>query len=119
MRLIEKARLIPIRAGKRAFAMPEEFALEQRFRDRRAIHRHERLIFSQADLMNRAGNEFFARAGFAENQGVDIRDRRAERHFIDALHGRAFANEFAETIPLDQRGFKGEIFFLQALALRF
>jgi len=40
--------------------MPEEFALEQVFRNRAAIDRDERRRFPRAPSMNCPGNQFFA-----------------------------------------------------------
>ena len=119
MRLIKKSRLIAIRASKRPFAMPEKFAFEQCFRDGRAIHRDKRLLFSGADLVNRPCNQFFPRAGFADNQRIHVSRRRAHGQFIHPLHRLTFADQFAEAIPFGEGGFKGRIFFSKTLALLF
>src|SRR5207253_920732 len=56
------------RASKSTFQMAEEFAFNQTGRDRAAVDFDQRMIAASAAAVNRAGDEFFARAGFAVNE---------------------------------------------------
>src|SRR5207247_151961 len=50
-------------AGKRALFVPEELRLDQRVRDRSAVHGDERLFAPGTQMMDRPSHELFAGAG--------------------------------------------------------
>ena len=65
LRLLEPPDAPLVRAGERAFFVAEQFAFQQRRRQRRAMHRHERLLRARTQLVHRLGDQFLARAAFA------------------------------------------------------
>ncbi len=72
-------------AGECAADVAEELAFEQAFAERAAVDADERAVAALAEVVDCMGDEFFARAGFAEKQ-----DRRAaashlarEAHDVD------------------------------------
>ncbi len=64
--------------------MAEQLAFDERFRQRGAVDRQKRLATAGADLVDRAGGDFFARASFARDE-----DRRFRRSGLlqDREHG--------------------------------
>ena len=66
-------------ARERALLEAEQLRLEQRVRDRRAVDRDERLARARAQRVNRARQDFLARAAFALQQ----RRRVGRRHLLD------------------------------------
>ena len=75
-------------AGERAFLVTEQFAFEQVFRDRCAIHRDEGCLGTAALAVDEAGEHFFTRAALAGDEDARFgrRDLLGEAH--DALHRR-------------------------------
>ncbi len=65
VRLFEAPDPPRLRAGEGAAFVAEQFALEQGLRDGRAVDGDERFIGAGAMLIDRARDEFLARAGFA------------------------------------------------------
>ena len=55
-------------AGERALLVPEQLALEEACRDRRAVQLHERIGLPGAEVVNGAGHQLLARAGLAVDQ---------------------------------------------------
>ena len=53
LRLLEAADAPLVRAGERALFVAEQFALQQRRRQRRAMHRHQRLLGARTQLVDR------------------------------------------------------------------
>ena len=80
-------------AGECAAFVTEEFAFQKRFRNGSAINGDERGIRAVTVLENGAGDEFFAGPGFAADEDVDGLGSDAANIFVDALHGRALADE--------------------------
>ena len=73
------------RAGERALDVAEEFALEQVLGNRAAVERDQRALGAPAVVVDRARDEFLARAALAEDQ-----DRRvAVGHLVDEIEHRA------------------------------
>ena len=66
-------------AGERAALMAEQFRLEQLLGNRRAIERHERFVRARPEVVQAAGDQLFAAAGFTTDQYVD-RQRRQIQH---------------------------------------
>ncbi len=64
----ESAGLVGDRAGERAFHVPEQFAFQQRFGQCAATDFDERLVPPRRAMMNRPGQQRFARAAFAGHQ---------------------------------------------------
>ncbi|MNR00641.1 hypothetical protein D3C85_1164200 [compost metagenome] len=55
-------------AGECAFFVTEQLGLDQRFGKRPAVDRHERLVAPAAQVVDVAGHQLFAGAGFADDQ---------------------------------------------------
>jgi hypothetical protein len=68
VRLLERAGALAERAAERAALVAEELALEERLRDRRAVHGHERPPAARALLVEPARGAFLAGSGLAEEQ---------------------------------------------------
>ena len=80
------------RAGEAAFLVAEELRVDQLARNRTAIHADERARVAIAAIVNRAGDQFLARAGLAEDQHRHV---RAADH-VDPLHHLPQAGVFAD-----------------------
>src|SRR5258708_22097169 len=84
------------RSSKGAFYMPEQFRLEQCFRECAEVHAHHRKVPTRACRMNRSGGDFFASASFASYQN----SRSSRSHKPDGirnlLHGPTSANQELE-----------------------
>src|SRR4030095_627222 len=65
LRLLKQAFFAPLCVGESAFLVPEQFALNQCRRDRRAIDGDEWLVGARRSVMDRFGYEIFASAAFA------------------------------------------------------
>ena len=63
-------------AGERPFAMAEQLALDQRFGQGAAVDGHERLSRAQALIVHRAGDQFLAGAGLAQDQHRGVASAR-------------------------------------------
>jgi hypothetical protein len=100
LRPLEQSFFTSLRVGERAFFMPEQFALDQGGRNRRAIDRDERLIGARRTVMNSFGDEVLARAAFSEKQNRRSLARRDLAREPDHLrHRRRFADNLIETEP--------------------
>ncbi len=64
--------------------MTEQLALDERFRDGRAVHRHEGPFGAWAHLMNCPGQDFFSCAAFAFDQYRHV----ALSHLVGGLEHR-------------------------------
>ncbi len=62
-------------AGERAFLMTEQLTLQQACRNRRAIYFDERAFASITQVVDRARDQLFARAGFAVDQNGRVGSR--------------------------------------------
>src|SRR4030095_14087895 len=62
---LEAAFLAPGGARERALLVPEQLGLEQRFRERRAVDRHEGAGAPTGTLVDRARDQLLARAALA------------------------------------------------------
>ena len=83
------------RAGEGPVFIAEEFGFDQTFRQRRAVHRHERPGRAPAARMHLAREHFLARAGFALQQNGDAgihqvhsSTQRVQRRRVQADCGR-------------------------------
>src|SRR6266852_5374529 len=67
--------------GERAFFVAEKLALQESFRERRAIETDERAFFSRTGIMNRPGHQLLADAAFPADQDGGI----GGRHTTDLI----------------------------------
>src|SRR4029077_1786916 len=86
--------------------MPEEFTLDQSFRDRSAVNGDKRFIASGASIMKCPGHEFFARAAFSGNQNRALRVCYLFDSVVDFLHRPAFADDVIKTVSFLNLGTK-------------
>ena len=63
-----EALLARVRAGERAALVAEQLGLEQRFGNRGAVDRDERLVGAGAGVVNAAREQLLARARLADEQ---------------------------------------------------
>src|SRR5205085_10470053 len=71
--LLEKTAAVFVCAREGATLVTEEFCFDQRFGNRRTVDVDERAVSTRAQVVNRAGNEFFAGAGCARDQYGSVR----------------------------------------------
>ncbi|MCG3148042.1 MAG: hypothetical protein PCFJNLEI_01484 [Verrucomicrobiae bacterium] len=79
--------------GKGALFVTKEFAFKEGFGDGGAVDDDEGLVGPVAVLVDGAGNEFLAGAGFAADEDGDRLVGDAADFFVDALHGPAVADD--------------------------
>src|SRR4029450_2340134 len=85
-----KASLTPIGGtGKRPFLVPENLALEQRLRNRRAVDRHEWKGCPRAELVDGLSNELLARSGVAGDEHRGAGRRRLLDVLVNLPHSGA------------------------------
>ena len=84
------------RAGERALLVAEQLALEQRLRQRPAVHGDERLVAPRTEPMDRARDELLARAALA----LDEHRARHRRDLLDLHEHLADAPPTARSVPL-------------------
>ena len=104
---LEAAHLTRQRPGERAFLPPEQFALEERGRDRRAVHAHHRAGVPGAQLVNLRREQFLAGAGFAEQQDRRIGRRHELNLLQDMPDGAALAHNIAGALAFP--GFRSKV----------
>ena len=96
LRLLETTDPSLISTSERPLFVPEQFALQQRRRQRRAMHRHHCRLRARAELVNHLGDHFLARAALALQQ----HRRPGRRHLLhelqDFLHRRRLAGEILQ-----------------------
>ncbi len=95
-------------AGDGAAAVSEEFAFDQVFGEGAAVDRDHRAVRAEAGLVQGAGDEFFAAAGFAADQdgafgGSDFGDQPFE-----CLHRVAVTDQFAAPFGLPEAVSEGD-----------
>ena len=78
---------------KAPFAVAEELAFHQVFRDRAAVHRHEGAGGAGAAAVDQAGAQFLAAAGFAGDVDRRLAARQLFDHGAHLLHARRFADQ--------------------------
>ena len=82
----EQADAVLVGAGERAFAMAEQLAFDERLGQGAAVDRDERLVGPRALVVNGAGDQFLAGAGFAEDQHGRVRRRDFGDQRANAFH---------------------------------
>src|SRR5439155_813910 len=80
-------------AGEAAPLVPEELALDQLGRYRRAVERDERALPPAAQPVQRLRDELLARATLALHQHGRVRGRNPCDHVVDGLHGRGGSDQ--------------------------
>src|SRR5690606_18483663 len=93
---LEAADAVTVGAGERALHVPEELALEELVRNRRAVDLDQRPVRPRAPGMDHVRDELLADTGFALDQhaGVRLRDGLEAREHL--LQRRALADDPAE-----------------------
>ena len=66
-------------AGERARLMAEKLGLDQRFGQRRAVHRHQRPVPAGGKMVETLGDQFLAGAALADHQHRPVEQRRPPR----------------------------------------
>ena len=87
--LLESAFAIGDRSGKGSAHVSKELAFEQVLGNGSAVDRDERFLASVAVLIEGAGDELFAGAGFAQDKDGDLGGGKAANLLVDFLHRRA------------------------------
>ena len=106
-----------MRAGEGALLVAEQFAFQQSGRQGGAMHCHHRLPGPRTELMNGFGDEFLARAAFAQDQHRGGPGLGHLPHFFqDLLHRGRFADDVLQAEPGLQLHPQGGVFLLQGLA---
>ena len=95
---LEPARPVLERAGERAFDVAEELALVKLPGNGSAIDADQRPLAAPAVLVNFAGDQFLARAGFAQDQHRGVGSRHHFHLAQQPLQGRALADHFAQRL---------------------
>src|SRR5260221_4195073 len=89
---MQKAVLVAIGAGERAFFVAEEFALHQVFGNGAAVDGDELRLAARAAGMDQARGDFLAGAGFAG----DVYRRLAARQLADHVAGTRDRRRFSD-----------------------
>ena len=92
--------------------MAEQLALDQARGDRAAVHLHQRPLLARAAVVDGAGDEFLAGAGFAGRSARWNRSARPARPAAALEQGGTAADDFAEVVLAAD-------FFLEIDVLRF
>jgi hypothetical protein len=103
MSKLEPSDLLCDRAGERSPLMPKQFAFEQPGRDGGAVELHKWSIPARTVTVNGARDEFFARAGFAQQEHSRISPGHGFDHLQCAAKTRTSSNDPFETglrVPL-------------------
>ncbi len=103
VRHLEAALALPLGAGERAFFVPEEFALQQRLGQRRAVDADKGFALARRQAVDGSGDHFLAGAALAAQQ-----HRRARwRHLVHLVkhlqHGRRGAHHVFDLVAALER----------------
>jgi hypothetical protein len=98
MSQFKASRLLFKRARERAALVSEQFAFQKVFGERRVIHGDERMLPARAVFVNRAREQFFARAGLTLHEHGGIRRSNLRNELEHRLHRRALAQHPAERV---------------------
>ncbi len=106
-------------AGKRALLVSEQFALQQIFRNRRAVDLDEGAGGALRMFVNGAGDQIFSDAAFAAQQhrGIGRRDALDQRQH--GLHFVAMRDDVGVGVAASQRLAQRAVFFAQAVRIEF
>ena len=97
LRLLEAPDAPLVRARERALLVPKQLALQQRRRERRAMHRHQRKPRARAALVNALRDQFLAGAAFARDQNRRPRRRNLLHDVEHLLHHGRFTDDTLQT----------------------
>ena len=100
VRQFEAADLSRQRAGEGPLLAAEQFALDERARNRGAVDAHHDAAVPRALFVNLRGDEFLAGAGFTEQQHRRIGGGDLTSLLEDALDGSGFPDDDAGAEPL-------------------
>ena len=98
--LLEAADALAIGAGEGALLVTEQLGFEQVLLQRRAVHLDEVARRPQRVVMDRAGDQLLAGAGFAANQHGRIALGHLADHVEDAAERLAAADDLVEVVVL-------------------
>ncbi|MCY1448178.1 hypothetical protein D9M71_648320 [compost metagenome] len=73
--------------------MAEQFALHQAFRERAAVHCHERRLVAPAQVMDQPRHQLLAGAGFADDQRIALTGRQALDTVEQLLRARVLEHQ--------------------------
>ena len=79
--------------GEGSFFVPEQFALEQRLGQGRAVHRDKSLIATGAAIMQRLGHNFLTRPAVSQNENGQVGRGDAVDAIAERNEGRALADD--------------------------
>ena len=97
--LLEAADAHAVRAGEGALLVTEELGLEQVFLKRSRVDLDERAFSARRSVVDRAGDQFLARAGLAANQHGRVAVRNLLHDLEDVLQRTARADDPAHVVP--------------------
>lgn len=98
--VFDAADALALGAGEGAAFMAEQLALEDGFRDRRAVQRHERPAGARAEVVQAARHLLLAAAGFAADQHVDVGPGQLQHLASQVIHGAGHAQQLRFDTPL-------------------
>src|SRR5688500_19379825 len=96
--MLEPARTLALRAGKRATDVAEQLVLENAFAEAGAVQRDKPLLAALRIVVDRPGDQLLARAALAGDEDRDVAGRHLAGGRDGALHGPALADD-----PLEPR----------------
>lgn len=85
-------------SGERPFAMSEELAFDELFRQRSAVDRDKGHRGPWAEVVNSSSDQLLAGSSFSENQHAGIRRSDLVDQAFDSLHGGGVADQFRSTL---------------------
>ncbi len=85
--MFDAADALALGAGEGAAFMAEQLALEDGFRNRRAVQRHEGMPRPRAEIVQAARDLFLAGAGVAADQHIDVGAGQFQHLPAQVLHG--------------------------------
>ena len=106
------------RAGEGALLVPEELALQEALRERRATERHEVAVLARAVVVDGLGEELLAGAALAGDEHGDVGRGDLPHDLEDARHERPGADDALEPESLVELAFQVQVAPGQALPLQ-
>src|ERR1700686_1471226 len=97
--------------------MPEQFVLDQRVGNRRAVDGDERAVTARRELMDGASEQFLARARLALQQHARIRRRHALDRIGHLDDARRIADDRGKPVPLLELLLQQEVFMAKLAML--
>ena len=101
--LLEFADAAAVGTGEGAFFVTEEFGFQEVFGDGGAVEGHEGCLGAGAVLVDSAGDEFLAGAGFSSDEDGDVLGGDATDGFVDFAHGGTGTEDGAVAVGLRGR----------------